>query len=98
MPNILEQQPLYTSVTGQIPVGSDIIFAVSNMTIVAQQLKVKFVAEVHISSGTPPNLNTTNSLVGTFKTTPNNKGVGIFNFSNIVENYVKADNMAVVKK
>jgi hypothetical protein len=97
MPNILEQQPLYTSATGQIPVGSDVIFAVSNMTIVAQQLKVKFVAEVHISSGTPPNLNTTNSLVGTFKTTPNNKGVGIFNFSNIVENYVKADNMAANK-
>ena len=97
MPNIVEQQPLYTSATGQVPVGSDVIFAVSNMTIVAQQLKVKFVAEVHISAGVPPNLNTTNSLVGTFKTTPNNKGVGIFDFSNIVENYVKADNMAANK-
>jgi|21_taG_2_1085346.scaffolds.fasta_scaffold01524_6 hypothetical protein len=91
MPNIIEQQPKFEL----LPVGQDIIFAVSNMTIVAQQLKVKFVAEVHISSGTPPNLNTSTNLIGTFKTTPNNKGVGIFNFSNIVENYVKADNMSL---
>jgi len=97
MPNILEQQPLYTSATGQIPVGSDVIFAVSNIDIVAQQLRVKFIAEVHISAGTPPNLSTSDNIVGTFKTTPNNKGVGIFNFSNIVESYVKADNMAAFK-
>jgi hypothetical protein len=91
MPNILEQQPKYDL----LPAGQDIIFAVSNMTIVAQQLRVKFVAEVHISSGAPPNVNTSTNLIGTFKTTPNNKGVGIFNFSNIVENYVKADNMSL---
>ena len=91
MPNILEQEPLFDL----LPVGQDIIFAVSNVNIVAQQLRVKFIAEVHISSGTPPNLATTNDLVGTFKTTPNNKGVGIFNLSNIVENYVKADNMSM---
>ena len=87
MPNIIEQKPKYDV----LPVGQDIIFAVSNATIVANQLKVKFVAQVRISSGQPP---TASDLVATFKTTPNNKGVGIFNFSNVVENYVKADNMA----
>ena len=90
MPNIIEQQPKYDV----LPVGQDIIFAVSNANIVANQLKVKFVAEVHISSGTPPNTSSTADKIGTFKTTPNNAGVGIFDFSNILENYVKADNMA----
>mgnify|MGYP000233975666 CR=1 FL=1 len=87
MPNIIEQKPKYNV----LPVGQDIIFAVSNATIVATQLKVKFVAQVRISSGQPP---TASDLVATFKTTPNNKGVGMFDFSNVVENYVKADNMA----
>ena len=90
MPNIIEQQPKYDV----LRVGQDIIFAVSNANIVANQLKVKFVAEVHISSGTPPNTSSTADKIGTFKTTPNNAGVGIFDFSNILENYVKADNMA----
>ena len=87
MPNIIEQKPKYDV----LPVGQDIIFAVSNVDIVANQLKVKFVAQVRISSGQPP---TASDLVATFKTTPNNKGVGIFDFSNVVENYVNADNMA----
>ena len=91
MPNILEQSPQFEL----LPVGQDTIFAVSNIDVVAQQLRVKFVAEVHISSGTPPNVSTNNDLIGTFKTTPNNKGVGIFNISNVVENYVKADNMSL---
>lgn len=90
MPNIIEQRPKYDV----LPVGQDIIFAVSNVDIVAQQLKVKFVAQVYISSGQPPNQSTNTDLVATFKTTPNNKGVGMFDFSNVVENYVKADNMA----
>ena len=90
MPNIIEQRPKYDV----LPVGQDIIFAVSNANIVANQLKVKFVAQVHISSGTPPNQSVNTDLVATFKTTPNNKGVGMFDFSNVVENYVKADNMA----
>jgi hypothetical protein len=99
MATLIEQQPLYSASTppfGQIPVGSDVIFVVSNNNIVALETKVKFIAEVHVSRGLPPDLNTSNNLVGTFKTTPNNAGVGIFNFSNIVENYVKADNMAAI--
>ena len=66
----------------------------SNKTAVANEVNVKFVAKVHVSENTYTNLNTTNDLVGTFKTTPNNAGVGIYNFSNIIENYVSADNLA----
>lgn len=88
--SIIEQQPLYD----QLPVGQEIIYVISNDDAVANQTKVKFIAEVHISSGNPPVMSSTDDIIGTFKTTPNNAGVGIFDFRNIVENYVKADNMA----
>jgi hypothetical protein len=88
--SIIEQKPLYE----QLPVGQEIIYVVSNDDAVANQTKVKFIAEVHISGDNPPVLSSTDDIIGTFKTTPNNAGVGIFDFRNIVENYVKADNMA----
>jgi len=88
MATIIEQEPLWP----QLPVGQDVVFTVSNSTIVASQTKVKFIAEVHITNTFPTYSSST--LVGTFKTTPNNAGVGMFNFRNIIENYVSADNMA----
>ena len=88
--SIIEQEPLYRN----MPVGQEIILVISNDTAVANEYKVKFGVEVHISSTTAPDTSTTDDLIGTFKTTPNNAGVGIFDFRNIVENYVKADNMA----
>ena len=69
------------------------MFVVSNSSAVANQTRVKFIAQIHVAS-LPPNPNTTNNLVGTFKTTPNSAGVGMFNVRNVIENYVKADNMA----
>ena len=87
--SVIEQQPLFTTV----PVSSDVIFTVSNDTAVANQTKVKFVAEVHIGLQ-PVNLSVNDDLIATFKTTPNNAGVGIFNFQPIVESYVAADNEA----
>jgi len=79
----------------QLPVGQEVIFAVSNNTIVATQLNVKFVADVYISTNTTL-ISTSATPTATFKTTPNNAGVGIFDFSRVVENYVSADNMAFV--
>ena len=76
----IEQSPLY----GLAPVGQDIIFTVSDSEVVSNYTNVKFIAEVHISSGLPPNPNTSTDIVGTFKTTPNNAGVGIFNFRPII--------------
>jgi hypothetical protein len=90
MATTITQEPLYDI----LPVGQDIIFAAANNTIVADQVRVKFIAEVHISNTSIPNLATSTHLVGTFKTTPNNGGIGMFNLSSIVENYVKAENLA----
>jgi|TARA_R110002020_G_scaffold131409_3_gene293820 hypothetical protein len=89
MPVTIDQSPLYTT----LPVGQEVIFVVANNNIVALQTKVKFIAEVYIGSVSGTAI-TSGTLVGVFKTTPNNRGVGIFDFNNIVENYVKADNMA----
>ena len=86
----IEQQPLYT----QLPVGQEVIFVVSNAPIVSAETKVKYCAEVHISDSTPPNPSVATDLIGVFKTTPNATGVGIFDFRNVVENYVSADNLA----
>ena len=88
--SVIEQKPQYTT----LPVGQEIIFVVSNETAVANELRLKFCVDVHISNQLAPVTDTTNHLVGTFKTTRNNAGVGIFDLRNVVENYVKADNMA----
>ena len=86
----IEQHPLHTT----LPTGQDVIFSVSNTNIIANFTGVKMVAEVHISSGLPPNLSTSDDIVGTFKTTPNNAGVGMFDFRPIIESFVNADNLA----
>ena len=88
--SIIEQAPLFT----HIPVGQEVIYVVSNVDAVSNQTKVKFCAEVHISSGVQPNPSVSTHIIGTFKTTPNNAGVGIYDLRSIVENFVKADNMA----
>tara|TARA_R100001443_G_scaffold110572_4_gene122632 strand:- start:8945 stop:10372 length:1428 start_codon:yes stop_codon:yes gene_type:complete len=87
--SVIKQNPIFNV----LPVGQEVIFVVSNDTAVNNEQKVKFVAKVHISSATP-NPSTTTDLIGTFKTTPNNAGVGIFDFRNVIENYVKADNLS----
>ena len=96
MATIIEQQPLANPGTLDrvLPVGQEIIYTVSNSSVVSTFTNVKFVAEVHISSSVPPNANTTNDLVGTFKTTPNNAGVGMFDFRPVIESFVNADNIA----
>ena len=85
----IEQQPLYEF----LPVGQEVIFTVSNDDAVANQQLVKFCVEVHISNGAMPNTANSNDLIGIFKATPNNAGVGIFDMRNIIESYVSADNL-----
>ena len=87
---IIEQQPLFDT----LPVGQDVIFTVSNSSIVSAFTRVKFQAEVHISSDLIPNPSVNTDVVGIFKTNPNNAGVGMFDFRPIIENFVKADNLA----
>jgi hypothetical protein len=89
-PSIIEQSPIGL----YIPVGQDLIFVVSNQTAVANETRVKFVAEVYIGTSVAAVNPSANTPIGTFKATPNNAGVGMFDLRNVVENYVKADNMA----
>ena len=89
MATTITQRPLYSI----LPVGQDIIFTVSNPAVTTF-FNVKFIAEVYISNTLPSTA--TADLVGTFKTTPNTVGVGIFDFSAVVENHVKSDNLSLV--
>jgi hypothetical protein len=86
MANQIIQKPLYTI----LPVGQDIIFTITNDSILTSYYNVKIVAEVYIDN-TPINFGTT-PLAGTFKTTPNNAGSAIFNFRPILESFVKPSN------
>ena len=93
MPVLIKQQPLYGgSQYGAIPVGQQIIFTIGNNSYVNNFFNLKFVAEVHISTSAI-NLAVNDDLVATFKTTPNNKGRGIFDFQPLLESYVSADNL-----
>jgi len=80
-----------------VPVGQDLIFSLKNDGIVNNEIQVKFVAQVHISDGEPPNLASTDDLIGTFKTVPNNAGAGIFNFRDIIESFVSSDNLTAFR-
>ena len=95
---IIEQRPLSNpgTIDTVLPVGQEIIYTVSNSSVVSNFRSVKFIAEVYISNSNPPNSSMTNDLVGTFKTTPNNAGVGMFNFRPIIESFVNTDNLARV--
>ena len=82
----IDQQPLYNV----LPIGQQVIFSVSDINTVATKFNVKFVAQVHVSDE-PIVLANNNDLVATFKTTPNNVGVGIFDLRPILETFVSPD-------
>ena len=86
----IEQNPLYTL----NPVGQEVIFTVSDLPTVGAYFNVKYVAEVHIST-VDIDLNTS-VAIGTFKTTPNNTGVGMYDFRPILESFVSPDNLAAL--
>ena len=84
----IAQEPLYDT----LPIGQQVIFAISEDTIVATKYKVKFIAEVHVRDNNI-NLSTNTFVIGTFKTTPNNAGVGIFDLRPVLETFVKPDHL-----
>ena len=86
---IIEQKPAYDT----LPVGQDVIFSVSDFAIVSTKTNVKLIAGVYISED-PVSILGYSDYVGTFKTTPNAAGVGMFDFSSVIESYVNADNLA----
>jgi len=85
---IIEQEPLYNN----LPVGQQLIFTVRDTTVVGTEYKVKYIAIVEsgqVLNATGPGAFVT---LGTFKTTPNNAGSGIFDFRPVIENEVNPDN------
>ena len=66
------------------------MFSVSHNTIVATKFKVKFIAKVYVSTY-GINISSNSQLIGTFKTTPNNAGAGIFDFRPILETFLTPD-------
>ena len=72
----------------------EIIFVVEDTYKVANYVRVKYIAELYVSSFTGNPFNVTHpsaSKVATLKVTPNNAGTGIFDFSRILEAYVSPD-------
>tara|TARA_R100000781_G_scaffold114522_1_gene85548 strand:+ start:1182 stop:2657 length:1476 start_codon:yes stop_codon:yes gene_type:complete len=104
MATSFKQRPLYGNETnwpsqniyeGVMPVGQPIIFTLANSSVVSNNYNVKFVAEVSVRrSGKISDADLTAGTynIGTFKTTPNDKGNGIFDFRSILESYVSSDN------
>ena len=86
---IIKQKPAYPT----FPVGQEVIFSVYNHYVVTTQQRVKYIAQVYIDEN-PIVPSSGVGFVGTFKTTPNGAGYGMFDLSSIIESYVSADNMA----
>ena len=89
MATLIQQELLYQLA----PVGQQIMFTLSNNTIVNNNFNVKFCAAIHVSQAALT-LTNNNDLIGTFKTTPNGVGVGMFDLQSVLETFLKPDNEA----
>jgi hypothetical protein len=74
------------------PVGQELIYVYSCIDAVQNELNVKY---VYTLGGYRTNaIATSVSRIGQFKTTPNNAGVGMIEFSKMMSSYVGADNLS----
>lgn len=82
----IKQKPRYNLV----PSGNEIIFTVLDGDAVANKYRVKYICEVYVRNA---NWSVTNSQnrVASLKTTPNDAGVGMFDISPILDNFVSPD-------
>ena len=79
----LEQEPYSTA----IPIGQDIIFSISDSTVLASHVNVRFFCDIMYSTTTTA----TQSKIVTLKTTPNAAGSGIFDLRRSIEAELGAD-------
>ena len=79
----IEQKPNYSA----IPVGQDVIFSISDATVLATYFNVRFYCDVEFSSTTEA----LQSKIVTLKTTPNAAGSGIFDIRRSLEAELSAD-------
>ena len=84
----ITQRPLYNTLAA----GQEIVFVVNETTgnIVTTKTNVNYLVEIKVATDSAE-LSQTTSIIGEFKSTPNDKGVGIFELSTILENYVSPD-------
>ena len=59
MATTIEQEPLYP----QLPVGQEVIFVVSNNTIVSGFTNVRFIADVYISDNNPTAISSSSVVI-----------------------------------
>jgi hypothetical protein len=76
---------------GAQPIGQQLIWAVIDTNIVANYFNVKYVAEVYMSNDAI--VWSAAQKIGTFKTTPNNAGAGIWDLRPILETFLKPDHL-----
>lgn len=79
----VDQKPNSTA----IPIGQDVIFAISDATVLASHVNVRFYCDIMYSSTTTA----TQSKIVTLKTTPNAAGSGIFDLKRSIEAELGAD-------
>ena len=86
------QKPRYST----LAVGQEIIFSVANNIVVLNETRVKYIVRVFIQDEEAglSSLASNTNLIGTFKVSPNNSGVGMIDISNVIENHVTSDNLA----
>tara|TARA_R100000152_G_C6782027_1_gene218044 strand:+ start:6108 stop:7538 length:1431 start_codon:yes stop_codon:yes gene_type:complete len=80
----IKQKPLYKL----IPAGEKIIFTVRDNTAITN-VKSKYIAKVYISEFASTIMTTSTTAI--VKVNPNVEGVGIFDLSTVLENYVSPD-------
>jgi hypothetical protein len=88
----IKQKPLYKMVAAD----EEIIFVVEDNANVrgapgTPHYKVKFIAEIYLTIGGNATSTLPSDKIATLKASPNNAGVGIFDFSRILEAYVSPD-------
>jgi hypothetical protein len=90
---ILKQYPLWSISThqGAQPIGQQLIWSVIDTNIVANFFNVKYVAEVYVSNDAI--VWSAAQKIGTFKTTPNNAGAGIWDFRSVLETFLNPDHL-----
>ena len=70
-----------------MPASTPTIYVCKCDTVVLNETQVKFICEISVARNNDVN---TNLPIATLKTSPNRRGVGMFDVSPVVEAYVKA--------
>ena len=84
---VLEQKPLYNF----LPVGQPIIYSIFDSAVIGgSNHKIKYIAEVYVDDYAGSIMVAANR-VAILKSTPNEAGYGMFDFSAILDSYVSPD-------